>query len=394
MAERIILHIDMDAFFASVEQRCNPNLLGKPVMVTGGLDSRTVVAAATYEAREYGVHSGTPLTLARLQCPEGVFLEGDPQKYVYTSLRLLAICNEFTPVVEHYSIDESFLDITDTAERFGGPLELARRLKQRFYDEFRLAASVGLGPNKLLAKTASKLDKPNGLAAIWPADIPTRLWPLPIDKLFGVGEQTTNKLKLLGVETIGDLAKMPVAPLVKLFGVVGELLHDAANGRDDSPVVTESEEPPPKSVGNDYTLLHDSRDERQLHAVLLALCTKVGRRLRQGSHAGRTVTVKIRFADFTTITRAETLDAHLDLDREIYDVARRILRKVGTRAAVRLLGVSVSNLLHNSPPRQRSLFDHQYWRRHERMIRAVDCIRDRYGERSVHWASLLRTEAV
>ena len=394
MAERIILHIDMDAFFASVEQRCDPNLAGKPVMVAGGLESRTVVAAATYEARKFGVRSGTPLTIARLKCPQGIFIEGDPQKYIYTSLRLLEICKEFTPLVEHYSIDESFLDITDTAERFGGPIELAKKLKQRFYETFKLTASVGLGPNKLLAKTASKLDKPNGLATIWRDEVPAKLWPLPIEKLFGVGEQTAEKLKLLGVATIGELAKMPAAPLVRLFGVVGEWLHAAANGRDDSPVIPEADEPPPKSVGNDYTLFRDSRDPQKLRIVLLALCSKVGRRLRQGGHAGRTVTVKIRFADFTTIMRSETREAYLDLDREIYEAAGEILDKASDRGAVRLLGVSVSNLVHHRPPRQRMLFDYQYWDRYEHMIEAADRIRDRFGEQSVLWGTLAAEEAI
>jgi len=384
----------MDAFFASVEQRCDPNLVGKPVMVAGGLESRTVVAAATYEARKFGVRSGTPLTIARLRCPQGIFIEGDPRKYVYTSIRLLNICKEFTPVVEHYSIDESFLDITGTALRFGGPVELARKLKQRFYDEFRLSASVGLAENKLLAKMASKLDKPNGLSTIWREEIPAKFWPLAIDKLFGVGEETAKKLKLLGVGTIGDLAKVPVDLLVKIFGVVGDWLHAAANGQDDSPVVSEAEEPPPKSVGNDYTLFRDSCDKQKLNAILLALCAKVGRRLRKGGYAGRTVTVKIRFSDFKTITRAETVSTCIDMDREIFDIAQCILRNVGNHNAVRLLGVSVSNLIYTKVPRQRSLFDYQYWEKYGRMIESFDRIRDRYGERSMFWATLMGEEGM
>lgn len=394
MADRVILHIDMDAFFASVEQRCDPNLDGKAVMVAGGLEGRTVVAAATYEARRFGVRSGTPLTIARLRCPNGIFLEGDPEKYVFTSLRLLEICKEFTPIVEHYSIDESFLDITDTTERFGGPLELARTLKRRFRERFHLTASVGLGLNKLLAKTASKLDKPDGLATLWREEIPAKFWPLPIHKLFGVGEQTAKKLHLLGINTIGELARMPVGPLAQLFGVVGEWLHAAANGLDDSPVIPEDDEPPPKSVGNDYTLQKDSRDRELLHSVLLALCSKVGRRLRQGGHAGRTVTVKMRFADFTTTTRTETLEAYMDMDGEIYAVARRILDTALERGAVRLLGVSVSNLVHHRPLRQHSLFDFRARSRCVQAIEAADRIRDKFGERSIVWGTLVRSEAI
>ena len=393
-ADRIIMHVDMDAFFASVEELCDPSLKGKPVMVCGNRDTRTVVAAANYEARKYGVKAGTPLGIAKVKCPRGVFIEGDPDKYVYASLRMNDVCREFSPVVERYSIDESFLDITGTARFFGGPLETGRKLKQRIKDLFGLTVSVGIGPNKLLAKTASKLEKPDGLTMLTEADITTRLHPLPVGKLFGIGGRTEEKLARLGITTIGQLAAVPPDLLERTFGTVGFLLHEAANGRDDSPVVPESETPPPKSVGNSYTLLRDSNDEDHLLRVLLGLASKVGRRLREGGHRGRTVTVTIRFYDFTTITRAKTLPVHIDRDKQIYEAARDIFRRQRGkgpkyRVPVRLLGVSVSALAHEQGGAQLWLLERDYWSRYDGMLRAADRIRDRYGERVLTWARLI-----
>ncbi|HUS58823.1 MAG TPA: DNA polymerase IV [Planctomycetota bacterium] len=393
MKNRIIMHVDMDAFFASVEQAADPSLKGKPVMVCGGLESRTVVAAASYEARKFGVRAAMPLAIARMKCPNGVFIEGDPEKYIYTSLRLNDIFREFSPIVEEYSIDESFLDVTDVAGRFGGPAEIAKKIKQRVKEQFHLSCSVGIGPNKLLAKTASDLDKPDGLTVLAWEDLPAKFQTLPVEKLYGVGEETAKKLELLGVHTIGQLANVPVSALKKIFGVVGELLHDAANGIDNSPVLTEAERPPPKSVGNDYTLQRDTLDDELIRSVLLGLCSKVARRLRKGGHAGRTVTLKIRFSDFTTITRSRTLDTHVDLDKEIFDVVLQIYQSLHKHMAVRMLGVSASNLMHTPPERQRSLFDYSFWKKYKRVIQSVDKARDKFGERSIMWGALIRKEA-
>ena len=393
--ERIILHVDMDAFFAAVEELCDPGLAGKPVMVCGNRDTRTVVAAANYEARKYGVSSGMPLGMAKVKCPYGVYVEGDPEKYVYASLRMNDVCRQFSPVLERYSIDESFLDITGTAKFFGGPIETGRALKRRIKEQFGLTVSVGIGPNKILAKTASKLEKPDGLTRLTEADIPARFHPLPVTKLFGLGGRTEEKLKHLGVETIGDLARVPKEILHQLFGVYGLYLHEASNGRDPSPVVPEAETPPPKSVGNSYTLLKDSNDENHLLRVLLGLSSKVGRRLRENGQRGRTVTVTIRLYDFTTITRARTLPVHVDRDKEIYEAARDIF--LGQRAKspkyrdpVRLLGVSVSGLADEQAGAQPWLFGRNYWHKYDAMIRAADRIRDRYGERVLTWARLVR----
>ena len=391
--ERTIVCVDMDAFFASVEQQCAAgDLDDRPVMVCGNTERRSVVAAANYLAREYGVRAGTPITTARRLCPHGVFLEGDPEKYVYTCLRINDLCREFTPVVECFSIDESFLDISGSAHLFGGPVETGRRLKARIRQELGIPCTAGIGPNKLLAKTASKLGKPDGLFVLTREDIPTKFHPLPIDKLYGVGAQTTKKLARVGVTTIGHLARLSTDVLKKMFGIIGPMLHDAANGIDHSPLVTDEEQPEPKSVGNSYTLSADTRDVRRVLTVLLGLCSKVGRRLRKGGHAGRTVTLVVRYANFQTFVRARTVEAPLDIDRDIFAAACVLLDEIWDRPRlVRLLGVSVSNLLHRGDARQLALFDSDRRRRTQQFLHSVDALRDRYGETVAIWAPLIRT---
>ncbi|HPD16314.1 MAG TPA: DNA polymerase IV [Planctomycetota bacterium] len=422
----MIICVDMDAFFASVEQQCAYGALDdQPVMVCGNTERRSVVAAANYIAREYGIRAGTPITTARRLCPHGVFLEGDPEKYVYTCIRINDLCREFTPRVECFSIDESFLDISGSAHLFGGPAETGRRLKARIRAELGIPCTVGIGPNKLLAKTASKLGKPDGLFTLNHEDVPAKLHPLPITKLYGIGARTAEKLARIGVSTIGQLARTPPDALKKLFGIIGPMLRDAANGLDSSPLLTDDEQPEAKSVGNSYTLSDDTRDVRRVLTVLLGLCSKVGRRMRQGGHAGRTVTLTLRYANFQTFVRARTVEAPINLDRDIFAAACTLLDEIwgrdihressesgesGTsqphsldsrdsrfrhsRRAVRLLGVSVSNLLHRDDPRQLGLFDSDLRRRTHQFLKSVDALRDRYGEHVAVWAPLLRSDEV
>lgn len=407
--KRVIIHIDMDAFFASVEQIGNPRLSKQPVIVCGDPDTRTVVAAANYVARQYGIRSGMPASTARQRCPQAILIEGNPEKYVYFSLKLKSIFDQFSPLVEVFSIDESFLDVTQTHPRYGGPIELAKRIKAELQNRLSLTGTAGIGPSKLLAKMAAGFEKPDGLSTLWKHELPTKFFPLPVEELFGIGEKTAQKLHALRIKSIDDLRHFPVPVLEKLFGVAGKWMHQAANGLDESPVIPEEENPPPKSVGNGYTLEQDSVDEAFLMKVIYALCCKVGRRLRKDCYGGRTLTLSTRFADYTTITRALTTEEFLYLDKDLLRIAKFIYLtavrdKVGLddssrrprhtpgsqrRQPIRYLGISVSNLVSFAGPRQLHLFDMTSSEKYERLVRSMDQVRDMWGERALTWASLV-----
>ena len=408
-SERIIIHIDMDAFFASVEHLGNPSLVNLPVVVCGDPETRTVVAAANYVAREYGIRSGMPASTARKACPQAIFIEGNPQKYVYFSLKLKAICEEFTPLVEAFSIDESFLDVTATCQRYGGPMEMAKLIKKTMQERLGLTASAGLGPNKLMAKMASGFAKPDGLSTLWEHEYGEKFYPLPIDKMFGIGEKTAEKLKQMRIKTIDDLRTFPLPILERLFGVPGSWMHQAANGIDKSPVIPEEENPPPKSVGNGYTLDTDTVDQNLILKVIYALCCKVGRRLRKDKYAGRTLTLLTRFSDYRTISRGLTTEQFLCLDKDLYNSAKflyfnAVKPKVGMIGnpgrprhrisnagplPVRYFCVSVSNLSSLNSQRQLFLFDLFNRQKYEDATKSMDFLRDRWGERVITWGSLM-----
>jgi len=377
---RTIAHIDMNAFFASVERMCNPSLRGKPVIVCGDPGGRSVVSTASYEAREYGVRSGMPVGEARRLCPDATFLEGDPKKYVYFSLQLLDLYTKFTGDVEPFSIDEAFLDLTGT--RFGGlqkGMETGARIKSEIRKKFPdLTASVGLAPNKYAAKMASSLEKPDGLVVIRTLEEYRRkFWPMDVGSLWGVGEKTKEKLSRMGIATIGQLARTPVKVLRAAFGEGGESLHAAAWGCDDTPVVPFTEGTRAKSMGHEHTLGEDTAQLEILEGVLLRLCDQVGRRLRKASAKARTVSVKLRFSDFTTITRQKSLSRYVDDGVEIFRVACGLLREhVGARK-VRLIGVAASSLQYSDAD-QEHLFED--YRRRRLLERAIDMLKDKFGE--------------
>ncbi len=385
---RWILHIDLDAFFASVEELLNPDLRGKPVIVGAAPAYRGVVASASYAARQYGVRSAMPTARALKLCPHAILVP--PRHHVYGEFsdRVMAILRDFSPVLEQVSIDEAFLDLTG-CERLWGPIpDAARRIQQRVTDEVGLSASVGLASNKLVAKIASDLRKPHGFVYVEHGREAEFLAPLPVERLWGVGKVTASALRRLGVETIGGLAALPEAALVEAFGPHGAALKYRARGQDDSPVITEGQA---KSVSNEETFATDQTDENFLRRELLRLSDKVAARLRANGQAGRTVRLKIRYHDFTTVLRSETLPLPTDSARDIYETALALWRTHGQKGRpVRLVGVGVANL-ESVPYRQLGLFDDVH-PREGRLARTLDEIRDKFGRDAIRRASLLRPD--
>jgi len=380
---RTIIHVDMDAFYASVEQRDRPELRGRPVIVGASPGGRGVVSAASYEARRFGVHSAMPIGRAARLCPDAAFLPVDHDKYARASGELMAILAGFTPLLEPLSIDEAFLDATDSRRLFGPGETIAAEIKRRITEALHLTASVGVASNKFVAKVASDLRKPDGLVVVGPGREAEFLAPLPISRLWGVGRVTERALESMGIRTIGQLARVPAERLEARLGAGGAVLAELARGRDDRPV-----EPfaPPKSMGAEETFDVDHRDPALLHATLRRQAERVARELRTQGCAGRVVTLKIRFADFSTHTRAHTTDPTQD-GLAIYREARALLERVNLAQPVRLIGVSVSGL---GPPGQGqlSLLAPDAVRR-ERLLRALDRLAGRFGEEAVRPANLV-----
>ena len=377
---RIIAHIDMNAFFASVEQMCNPSLRGVPLIICGDPNGRGVVSTASYEARAYGIESGMPSGVAKRLCPHGVFMGGSPKKYVFYSLQLLNIYTRFTSIVEPFSIDEAFLDLTAT--NYGG-FEGARRLAHRVKAEMRksfplLTASIGFGPNKYVAKMASSLEKPDGLVIIPDLGEFRRIfWPMPVERLWGVGDRTKAVLNGIGIYSVEDLAKAPVALLRGQMGENGEALHSIACGVDSTPVIPYDQGIDAKSMGHEHTFRVDIGDPDQLEGILLRLCDQVGRRLRRHDCKARTICVKLRFEDFTTITRQRSLSRYIDDDMEIFRIARKVARENLGGRKLRLLGVKASNLEYSGTKTGQVFLNLAKTRD---LISTVDALRDKYGE--------------
>ncbi len=374
----------MDAFYASVEQRDRPELRGRPVIVGADPKGRGVVSAASYEARPFGVHSAMPIGRAARLCPHAAFVPVDMDKYAGVSREVMAILAEFTPLLEPVSIDEAFLDVTGTEGLHGDGIAVARTIKSRIATTLRLTASVGVAANMFVAKVASDLKKPDGLVVVPPGSEPDFLAPLPVSRLWGVGKVTGAGLEAMGVSTIGQLAAVPVGYLESRFGESGRGLHDLALGRDDRVV-----EPfgAPKSMGAEETFGRDHKDVERLAATLREQAERVARELRAEGYAGRCVTLKLRFADFSTLTRRHTDDPTQD-GLLIYRRACALLERIPLRQAVRLIGLSVSGL-GPAAAGQLSLLAPDTARR-ERLARAMDRVTARFGEESLRPASLLR----
>ena len=385
MATRVILHVDMDAFYASIEQRDNPNLRGKPVVVGGGAN-RGVVAAASYESRVFGIRSAMPMAQARRRCPELVRVAPRMSHYQDVSRQIFAVFNEFTPLVEGLSLDEAFLDVTSSRRLFGSGRRIAMAIKDRIRERTGLTASVGVAANKLVAKIASDLDKPDGLVVVGPEQVNAVLDPLPVAVIPGIGKRTLERLDAIGVHTIAELRRAPDRDLEPVFGRFTRKTRERASGIDDRAVVASRGE---KSISNEQTYDIDLCDRRDMERQLLRLTERTAGRLRKAALSAGTVQVKIRQSDFRTFTRQKRLKPPGNGTDQIYAVARELLAawlSGNPDARIRLLGVGCSSL---APADQPDLFGDGDSGRASEFDRAIDEIRDRFGSDSLARAKAL-----
>lgn len=386
----MILHVDMDAFYASVEERDRPELRGKPVIVGGTPEGRGVVAAANYAVRKFGVHSAMATAEALRRCPKAVVLRPRMQHYVEISHQIQEIFNRYTPVVEPLSLDEAFLDATASVQLFGAVESIGRAIRRDIYDELQLVASVGVAPNKFLAKLASDLDKPDGFTVISADDVDEVLEPLPVTRIWGVGKVTKLKFYGLGIRTIGELRKLSQQQLQSSFGRSGQHFWRLARGLDDREVVADREA---KSVSHETTFAEDISDVDVLRAWLMELTEQVAGRMRKKNVRGRTVNLKIRYGNFDTITRSKSLSPSTNATNLLWAVVSEMLiAQLPERpVVVRLLGMGVSNLQQQASV-QMNLFAEDQDERDTRLDEVADQIRSRFGTTSLRRASIVQHE--
>jgi DNA polymerase-4 len=382
---KTIFHVDMDAFFVSVEELSDPSLKGKAVVVGGQRDERGVVSAASYEARKFGVHSAMPLRTAAKLCPHAIFVDGHPDRYRECSAKVYEVLNTFSPLVEMASIDEAYLDMTGTDRLHGPPLRAAHALHNKVKSETQLNCSIGIGASRLIAKVSSAKAKPNGVLWVIPGQDAKFLAPLDVRDIPGVGKVMEQNLHALGIHHVADLARLEEDVLEEHFGKWGLALAGKARGEDaggwfDTEVGEHSD---PKSISHEHTFNEDTANQVQLETTLMRLTEMVARRLREHSFYARTIQLKLRYKDFTTITRAHSLAAPTQLDTEIFEQIRILFRKNWKKGAeIRLLGVQMSSF-EEAAPGQLDLLDdgrHQRW---QQALAAADRLRDRFGEGSV-----------
>jgi nucleotidyltransferase/DNA polymerase involved in DNA repair len=383
--ERIVFLLDMDAFFASVEERENPALKGKPVIVVGSLSPRSVVSAANYEVRKYGVHSAMGYTQAMRLCPHAEVVTVRHGLYHEISQRVFKICETFTDMIEISSIDECYMDLTAVEARHGGAMEAGQRMKREIFRTEQLTCTIGIGPNKLLAKLASEMQKPDGLCRITQADLPVLLATLPISSLHGIGAKTADKLKSMGITTAAALGTADRPTLRRVFGTYGDRLSDMGRGFDDSPIIPYYNQEPPKSVSHEHTLDADTRDVELLRRTLHYLAERVAYRLRKAGLSARNVGITVRFNNMQRITRSRTIpdstDDGLTIYREVLPLLDAAMRDP---RPVRLIGISTGSLLNGVI--QQSLFDDP---RRRQLTAVVDRLNEKYGKMRVKPASLL-----
>ncbi len=383
MDDRIVLHIDMDAFFISVEQRDNPALLGKPAAVCGSL-SRSVVTSATYEARPYGIRAGMSTQEARRRCPQLILVAGNHSKYTETSARIFTILKKYTPKVEVASIDEAYLDVTQSLLLFQFPLHIAQSIKDQIREREGLTCSIGVAPNKLLAKLGSGLKKPGGLVIIQKEEVEEILKDLPVSKLYGIGPKLTEALNSMGIFTCGQLGRFPISVLTKRFGAIGKELHEMGLGLDDRPVIPFDEEEDAQSISHSITLEADTSDTNRLRKVLLQLSERVSRRMRREGFYGKRIVLTVRYSDFFTFSKQKTLSKWMNSGNEIFHHAFAIFESISHPQPIRLLGVGMSLLRKEWC--QLDLFEKRD--KKDNLLTAMDRVNERFGDWAITWAGI------
>ncbi|MGD2186474.1 MAG: DNA polymerase IV [Desulfobacterales bacterium] len=382
----MILHIDMDAFYASVEQLDDPRLKNKCVIV-GGTSNRGVVSAASYEARQFGIHSAMPIYQAKQKCPHGMFVPPRMGRYKEVSKKVMALLKDFSPLVEPVSIDEAYLDITGCQRLFGEPQDIAGEIKRKIKETVKLTCSVGVAPNKFLAKIASDMQKPDGLTVIMPHQVPEFIRSLPVDKVPGVGKKMFHQLELLGIRTLGDVQQMPEKSLMKHLGIFGKRLRTLSSGSDNSPVTPHT---PHKSISTERTLAADTRDVKLLKRYLLRQSEEVAKQLRTAGVRAKTITIKIKDADFKQVARRTTINIPTQSSKTIYQHAERLMDRLRITKDVRLIGVGTSGLSSVTTSVQLGLFDTNEetgddW---EKIDKTLDSISKKFGKNIVGRATL------
>ncbi|MDD2620288.1 MAG: DNA polymerase IV [Syntrophomonadaceae bacterium] len=381
-----ILHCDLDAFFASVEQMDNPSLRGKPVVVGGDMHSRGVVSTCSYEARKYGIRSAMPTAQAYRLCPQAVLLPVNMPRYLEVSKQVFAILNQYSPVMEIVSIDEAFLDISGCSGIFGSPEKIGYLIKKQVNTELGLTISVGISYNKFLAKLASDMDKPDGLRVIAPSQALDLLRPLPVSRIWGVGKKTQQNLEKLGLKTIGDIQILPPEWMEAKLGTTGRIFWELAHGIDNRELEPEHER---KSMGREETFPEDIKDTAYLKKLIAQFAAELCRKLRKEDLNAASITIKIRYYDFKTITRRKTFPP-CNSDITITQIANELLdQSYDGKKALRLFGLSLGNLSPSAGLEQGSLFDPQLTADHKRIDQLMDDIRERYGPRAINRANLL-----
>jgi DNA polymerase-4 len=398
MKERQIIHLDMDSYFASIEQRDVSFYQGKPLVVCHTDDTssnRGVVSSASYPARSYGIKSGMAVLEAKKLCPKGIYIKGNYDKYLYNTRKIVGICRRYSDLVEVFSIDEVFIDVTLTSHFFSSSIAAGKSIQETIKKDLGLPATIGIGPNKLVAKMATEFEKPNGFTVIKKDDLPDILAPLPVGKIVRVGRRTENYLNSIGVRTIGDFSKVPVKILEKKYGIVGFFLHQASLGIDYSPVLPSESTLRIKSFGHSSSLGSGCRNLPKLKIILLDLCEGATRRMRKEGYRGRTVTLRLCFERLFSINRSYSLGELTDLTNRVYSVAAQMLEKeknIFNKYRATLIGVSVTNLVNDKfEGRQFSIFDLLNKREFD-LTRAVDLIKNKYGERIIVRGSVLNKE--